>query len=141
MSHLISSPYLIGFEDIEHMLERLAKAGSDGYPPYNIERVHAADNMLRLRIVLAVAGFDIGELEITLERNRLIRRGAQNAQDDTRVFLHRGIAARQFQKQFVLADGMEISGAMLKNGLLTVELERPVPVEVARKIAIRSEDG
>ena len=136
MSRLLSNSCLVGLEDVEEMLDRLSRSGTDGYPPYNIERVHDDDSTLRLRIVLAVAGFDIADLEVTLERSRLVIRGAQKAQDEGRIFLHRGIAARQFQKTFVLADGMQISGAVLKNGLLSVLLERPLATGPARRIAI-----
>ena len=121
-----SSPLLLGFDAVEKTLERLAKNG-DSYPPYNIERIRAADGTAeRLRITLAVAGFADCDLEVLTEENQLIVRGRQN--DDTeREYLHRGIAARQFQRTFVLADGMRVAGAELKNGLLAVDLERPEP--------------
>ena len=119
-----SSPLLLGFDAVEKTLERLAKNG-DSYPPYNIERIRAADGTAeRLRITLAVAGFADCDLEVLTEENQLIVRGRQN--DDTeREYLHRGIAARQFQRTFVLADGMRVAGAELKNGLLAIDLERP----------------
>ena len=121
-----SSPLLLGFDAVEKTLERLAKNG-DSYPPYNIERIRAADGSAeRLRITLAVAGFADCDLEVLTEENQLIVRGRQN--DDTeREYLHRGIAARQFQRTFVLADGMRVAGAELKNGLLAVDLDRPEP--------------
>lgn len=136
----LSSPFLLGFDDIERALDRVAKAASDGYPPYNIERV-ARDEMGpdRLRITLAVAGFSREELEITLEESQLVIRGRQQ-DDKTRQYLHRGIAARQFQRAFLLADGMEVLGAELKNGLLSVDLARPEPERIIRKIDISARD-
>lgn len=138
-----SSPLLLGFDAIEKTLERVAKNG-DGYPPYNIERLRAG-NMEgdaagdRLRITLAVAGFAEADLEVTLEDSELVVRGRQN--DDTeREFLHRGIAARQFQRVFVLADGMRVTGAELKNGLLAIDLDRPEPDRLVRKINISVKD-
>ena len=134
-----SSPLLLGFDAVEKTLERLAKNG-DSYPPYNIERIRAADGTAeRLRITLAVAGFADCDLEVLTEENQLIVRGRQN--DDTeREYLHRGIAARQFQRTFVLADGMRVAGAELKNGLLAIDLERPEPERLVRKINISVKD-
>jgi HSP20 family molecular chaperone IbpA len=134
-----SSPLLLGFDAVEQTLERLAKNG-DSYPPYNIERIRAADGTAeRLRITLAVAGFADCDLEVLTEENQLIVRGRQN--DDTeREYLHRGIAARQFQRTFVLADGMRVAGAELKNGLLAVDLERPEAERLVRKINISVKD-
>jgi HSP20 family molecular chaperone IbpA len=134
-----SSPLLLGFDAVEKTLERLAKNG-DSYPPYNIERIRAADGSAeRLRITLAVAGFADCDLEVLTEENQLIVRGRQN--DDTeREYLHRGIAARQFQRTFVLADGMRVAGAELKNGLLAVDLERPEQERLVRKINISVKD-
>ena len=134
-----SSPLLLGFDAVEKTLERLAKNG-DSYPPYNIERIRAADGTAeRLRITLAVAGFADCDLEVLTEENQLIVRGRQN--DDTeREYLHRGIAARQFQRTFVLADGLRVAGAELKNGLLAVDLERPEPERLVRKINISVKD-
>jgi HSP20 family molecular chaperone IbpA len=131
----LSSPFLIGFDEIERALDRVAKA-ADGYPPYNIERL-AKDNRSpeRLRITLAVAGFTLDQLEVTVEENQLVIRGRQT-EDKSRQYLHRGIAARQFQRTFVLADGMEVLGADLKNGLLSVDLARPEPERVVRAISI-----
>ncbi len=128
-----NSPFLLGFEHLERLLERTAKAAGDGYPPYNIEE--AGDE--RLRITLAVAGFSPAELSVTLEDNQLVIRGKQSEPAD-RTFLHRGIAARQFQRAFVLADGIEVSDARLENGLLSVELTRPRQEPSIRTIAIRS---
>ncbi len=134
-----SSPLLLGFDAIEKTLERVAKNG-DGYPPYNIERVRGLDGGGdRLRITLAVAGFDEADLEITVEDSELVVRGRQS--DDTeREFLHRGIAARQFQRIFLLADGMRVSEAELKNGLLSIDLDRPEPERTVRKINISVKD-
>ncbi len=134
-----SSPLLLGFDAIEKTLERVAKNG-DGYPPYNIERLRSGEaNSDRLRITLAVAGFAEADLEVTLEGGELVVRGRQN-DDAEREFLHRGIAARQFQRVFVLADGMRVSGAELKNGLLAIDLDRPEPERLVRKINISVKD-
>ena len=131
----LSSPFLLGFDDIERLLDRVAK-GADGYPPYNIERVaRDGNNPERLRITLALAGFTRDQLDVTVEENQLVIRGRQQ-DDKTRHYLHRGIAARQFQRTFVLADGMEVMGADLKHGLLSVDLVRPQPERIIRSIAI-----
>jgi HSP20 family molecular chaperone IbpA len=131
----LSSPFLIGFDQIERALDRVAK-GADGYPPYNIERLSPdQDNPERLRITLAVAGFTRDQLEVTVEENELIIRGRQQ-EDKARQYLHRGIAARQFQRVFVLADGMQVQGADLKNGLLSIDLARPEPARVVKAIRI-----
>ena len=134
-----SSPLLLGFDTMEKTLERLAKTG-DSYPPYNIERLKGGEGKAdRLRITLAVAGFSETDLEVTTEENQLVVRGRQT--DDTeREFLHRGIASRQFQRSFVLADGMRVIGAELKNGLLAIDLERPEPERLVRKINISVKD-
>ncbi|MBZ0163190.1 MAG: Hsp20 family protein [Notoacmeibacter sp.] len=130
-----SSPLLLGFDAMEKTIERIAKNG-DGYPPYNIERIRSEDDgKLTLRITLAVAGFAESDLEVTTEENQLVIRGKQ-AEDDAREYLHRGIAARQFQRAFVLADGMQVTGARLKNGLLSIDLDRPRPERLVRKIDI-----
>ena len=131
----LSSPFLIGFDQIERALDRVAK-GADGYPPYNIERLAPDErNPERLRITLAVAGFTLDQLEVTIEENELVIRGRQQ-DDKSRQYLHRGIAARQFQRVFVLADGMEVQGADLRNGLLTIDLARPEPARAVRTIQI-----
>ena len=127
-----SHPYLLGFEQLDRLVERTAKAGNDGYPPYNIEQRGETS----YRITLAVAGFGDADLAITLENNQLVIRGRQSDEGDDRVFLHRGIAARQFQRSFVLADGVEVSGAELENGLLHVDLSRAQPQTIVRTIAI-----
>ena len=132
----LSSPFLIGFDQIERALDRVAKA-ADGYPPYNIERL-APDEKLpeRLRITLAVAGFTLDQLEVTVEEKELVIRGRQQ-DDKSRQYLHRGIAARQFQRTFVLADGMEVLGADLRNGLLSIDLARPEPTRAIRTVSIK----
>jgi len=131
----LSSPFLLGFDEIERALDRVAKA-SDGYPPYNIERISRENGKPeRLRITLAVAGFNRDELDVCVEESQLVIRGRQQ-DDKTRQYLHRGIAARQFQRTFVLADGMEVLAADLKNGLLSIDLVRPEPERVVRTIAI-----
>jgi HSP20 family molecular chaperone IbpA len=131
----LSSPFLLGFDEIERALDRVAKA-ADGYPPYNIERLARENGKPeRLLITLAVAGFTRDQLEVTVEENQLVIRGRQQ-DDKTRQYLHRGIAARQFQRTFVLAEGMEVTGADLKNGLLSIELARPEPERVVKAIAI-----
>jgi HSP20 family molecular chaperone IbpA len=132
---LLSSPFLLGFDEIERALDRVAKA-ADGYPPYNIERIVGENGRPeRLRITLAVAGFTRDELDITVEENQLAIRGRQH-EEQTRQYLHRGIAARQFQRTFVLADGIEVLGADLKNGLLSIDLARPEAERVVKTIAI-----
>ena len=135
----LSSPFLLGFDEIERALDRVAKA-ADGYPPYNIERIASNGSApTRLLITLAVAGFDPNEIEVTLEENELTVSGRRQ-EDAERDFLHRGIAARQFQRTFVLADGMEVRGADLKDGLLSIELTRPEPQRTVRRISITSRD-
>lgn len=127
-----SHPFLLGFDQLERLVERTAKAGNEGYPPYNIERLGES----AFRITLAVAGFSEDDLSITLENQQLTIRGRQTDEDGARVFLHRGIAARQFQRSFVLADGVEVSGADLEHGLLHVELTRATPDSVVQTIEI-----
>jgi HSP20 family molecular chaperone IbpA len=130
-------PYLLGFDEIEQALDRVAKAAGDGYPPYNIERLTRTErDPERLRITLAVAGFTRDQLEVTLEESQLVIRGRQTDDSEGRVFLHRGIAARQFQRAFVLAEGIEVEGAWLDNGLLHVELRRPQPEVRVKRIEI-----
>jgi HSP20 family molecular chaperone IbpA len=134
-----SSPLLLGFEDIERLLDRVSKT-ADGYPPYNIERIAAnGAKPARVRITLAVAGFGRDDIEVTIEENELTVSGRQK-EDGGRDYLHRGIAARQFQRTFVLADGMEATGADLKDGLLSIELVRPEPERTIRRISITSGD-
>jgi len=128
-----NSPFLLGFDHLERLLERTAKSAGDGYPPYNIEQ--SGDE--KLRITLAVAGFTSEELNVTVEDRQLVIRGKQSDAAD-KNFLHRGIAARQFQRAFVLAEGIEVTGATLENGLLSIELARPKPDTIVRTIEIRT---
>ena len=131
-----SSPFLLGFDDLERLLDRASKTGGDGYPPYNIEREPPRQGEPeRISISLAVAGFSRDELDVTVEENQLYIRGKQT-DDDSKTYLHRGIAARQFQRVFVLADGMLVRNANLANGLLSIDLERPEPDKVVRRIEI-----
>lgn len=133
---MLSSPLLLGFEELERMIDRAGKGANDGYPPYNIERVMKEDGRAEiLRITLAVAGFTRDQLEITVEDSQLTIRGKQQ-DDKSREFLYRGIAARQFQRTFVLADGIEIRGADLNNGLLAIDLVRHEPERLIRRIEI-----
>jgi HSP20 family molecular chaperone IbpA len=127
-----SHPYLLGFEQLDRLVERTAKSGNDGYPPYNIEQ----RGETAYRITLAVAGFAEADLAITLESNQLVIRGRQADDTGDRTFLHRGIAARQFQRSFVLADGVEVTGATLENGLLHIDLARVEPETVVQTIRI-----
>ena len=129
---LFNSPLLLGFDQFEEALERVSKAAADGYPPYNIEQI-GEDG---LRITLAVAGFAESDLGIQLEDNQLVIRGKQAEDDKERVYLHRGIAARQFQRSFILADGIEVVRAYLDSGLLQVELQRPPTASRVRTIKI-----
>ncbi|MDR9483837.1 MULTISPECIES: Hsp20 family protein [Sediminimonas] len=128
-----SHPYLLGFEQLERLLERNAKSGNEGYPPFNIEQT--SDDTYR--ITLAVAGFAEEDLSITVEDRQLVIRGRQRDDGEDRVFLHRGIAARQFQRSFVLADGVEVGQAVMENGLLHVDLSRARPDTVVQTIQIR----
>lgn len=128
-----SHPYMLGFEDLERLLERNAKSGNEGYPPFNIEQT----SQNSYRITLAVAGFAEDDLAITLEDRQLVIRGRQRDDNDGRIFLHRGIAARQFQRSFVLADGVEVGEAIMENGLLHVDLTRAEPEAVVQRINIR----
>ena len=131
-----SSPLLLGFDEIERALEHVSRAASDGYPPYNIERTAAVNGEPpRIRIVLAVAGFSRDEIDISVDDSELIILGKQT-EDGDRDYLHRGIAARQFKRTFVLADGMDVTGADLKDGLLSIDLVRPEPDRKVRKIEI-----
>jgi HSP20 family molecular chaperone IbpA len=142
---LFNSPLLLGFDHFEQALERVSKAAADGYPPYNIEQCGADD----LRITLAVAGFAEGDLSVQLEDNQLVVRGKQAEDDAKRVYLHRGIAARQFQRSFILAEGIEVVRAYMDNGLLHIELRRPpvesrvrtVKIDAGPRRAARRSDG
>lgn len=133
----LNSPFMLGFEHFEQTLDRISKAAGDGYPPYNIEQT-GQDG---LRITLAVAGFTMNDLSVEVADNQLVIRGRHNEEDGDRIFLHRGIASRQFQRSFVLADGIEVAGASLDNGLLSIDLNRPKPETVVRTIKIDGPDS
>lgn len=136
----LGSPLLLGFDEIERAFERVTRSASDGYPPYNIERVAAVGGTPELlRITLAVAGFTRDQLEVAVEDGQLVIKGRQ-VDDKERLYLHRGIAARQFQRVFLLADGMQVAGADLVNGLLSVDLHRPEPQRKGRRIDITVRD-
>jgi HSP20 family molecular chaperone IbpA len=130
---LFNNPLLLGFDQFERTLDRIAKSSAEGYPPYNIEQVD--EN--QLRITLAVAGFSADDLSVQVEDNQLVIRG-KHAEESERIYLHRGIAARQFQRSFVLADGMEVTGASLDNGLLNIDLKRPLAETRIQKVDIRT---
>jgi HSP20 family molecular chaperone IbpA len=130
-------PFLLGFEQLERLVERTAKSGNDGYPPYNIEQTSDRS----YRITLAVAGFAEDDLVITVEDKQLVIRGRQKDDSEGRVFLHRGIAARQFQRSFVLADGVDVGEAVMANGLLHIDLTRRVPDTVVQNVRIRRNEG
>ena len=133
---LFDSPLFLGFDEIEQTFDRLKKSATEGYPPYNIEQI--GDN--GLRITVAVAGFTMDDLDVQIENKQLMISGKRtpSAQDSERVFLHRGIATRQFQRSFILADGIEIKGAWMDNGLLNVDMERIEPKSNAKKIEIQA---
>jgi HSP20 family molecular chaperone IbpA len=128
---LFDSPLLLGFDHFERVLDRVSKNSGDGYPPYNVEQL--SEN--RLRITLAVAGFAADDLDIQVQDNQLVIRGRQKDEPEA-VYLHRGIAARQFQRSFVLAEGIEVTGADLDKGLLRIDLERPLNEPQVRKVPI-----
>ena len=129
---LFNSPFLLGFDQFERTVDRISKLSSDSYPPYNIEQI---SNKI-LRITVAVAGFQKDELDISLEGNQLLIRGCSKDTDSERIFIHRGIATRQFQRNFVLADGIKVDGASMENGLLFIDLLQPVSHEESKKIEI-----
>lgn len=133
---MFSAPFLLGFDTLEERVDRLAKA-ADGYPPYNIERLVDADGGEKFLVSIAVAGFARGDLDVIAEDNQLLVRGRQK-EESTKEYLHRGIAARQFQRNFLLADGVVVKEAELANGMLVVTLERPKAEKIARIIEIRS---
>jgi HSP20 family molecular chaperone IbpA len=130
---LFNSPLLLGFDHFERVIDRVNKAAADGYPPYNVEQT--GENSLR--ITLAVAGFSMADLAVQIEDNQLVVRGRQ-VDDKDRIYLHRGIAARQFQRSFVLADGIEVAGAWLDNGLLNIDLVRRVVEPMVRTVEIKN---
>ncbi|MAQ71309.1 MAG: heat-shock protein Hsp20 [Alphaproteobacteria bacterium] len=133
---LFDSPLFLGFDHFEQTFDRLKKTGGEGYPPYNIEQIGDEG----LRITLAVAGFTMDDLDVQVEHNQLVIRGKQD-DDREKIYLHRGIAARQFQRAFVLADGIEVRDAYLDNGLLHIDMERVVPESQARKIEIKAKNN
>lgn len=135
---LFDSPLFLGFDHFEETFDRLRKTASEGYPPYNIEQLGESE----LRISLAVAGFTMDDLDVEVEQNQLTIRGKQEDDPaDERIFIHRGIAARQFQRSFVLADGIEVDGAHMDNGLLHIDLKRYIPESKAKKIAIKDNNS
>ena len=136
----LGSPFLLGFDDIERALEKAPKSPSDGYPPYNVEKIlRDGSRSERLRLTLAVAGFAREQIEIVEEESQLSIRGRQE-EDRSRDYLHRGIAARQFQRNFLLAEGMHVLGADLIDGLLTIEIAKPEPERFAKRIEINARD-
>ncbi len=128
-----NSPLMLGFDHLERLVDSVAKSSADGYPPYNIEQL----DVNSIRITLAVAGFARRDLDVQLEDNQLLIRGRQPDEQEDRVFLHRGIAGRQFQRRFVLAEGLEVTAANMENGLLHIDLERPQPITRTRTIDIQ----
>ena len=132
-----NSPLMLGFDHFERLLDQASKMSAEGYPPYNIEQTGEHS----LRITLAVAGFTLDDLSVTIEDNQLVVRGRNNEDDSDRIYLHRGIAARQFQRSFVLAEGIEVKGSTIDNGLLHVDLEREVQEPEVRTIKIEKPTG
>ena len=130
---VFNSPFLLGFEQFERTIDRISKLSTESYPPYNIEQI--SSNLLR--ITIAVAGFEKKDLEINLEGNQLQIKGFKKEENNERIFLHRGIATRQFQRNFVLAEGIEVEGASMENGLLSVDLSQPINTEESKKIEIK----
>ena len=128
-------PHMLGFEQLEQLLERTAKSSNEGYPPFNIEQTSDRS----FRISLATAGFSQADLSITLENRQLVIQGKKNQETDKRIFLHRGIATRQFQRSFVLADGVEVGEAFMENGLLHIDLLQNIPNNVIQKIDIKTD--
>jgi len=133
---VFNSPLLLGFDHFEEVLDRVSKSSAEGYPPYNIEQIGESS----LRITLAVAGFTAEDLSVTVEDAQLVVRGRQSEEENGRIFLHRGIAARQFQRSFVLAEGIEVVGSALESGLLHIDLHRPIPEPQVKTIKIESGD-
>ena len=135
--NMFNSPRLLGFDQIERILDQASKTKAEGYPPYNIEQIDAN----HIRISIAVAGFAQEDLSVTTEDNQLIIRGCQNEDERDRVFIHRGIASRQFQRSFILAEGIEVDGADMDRGLLHIDLVRPMPQPTVTQIKIGSRPG
>ena len=129
---LFNSPFLLGFDQFERTIDRISKLSSDSYPPYNIEQI----SDMVLRITIAVAGFEKKELDISLEGNQLLIRGSRSEPDGDRIFIHRGIATRQFQRRFIIAEGIEVNGASIENGLLNIDLSQPISQEKSKTIEI-----
>jgi HSP20 family molecular chaperone IbpA len=135
---LFDSPFLLGFDQFERAIDRASRASSEGYPPYNIEQI----GDIHLRITVAVAGFTMSDLSVHIEHNQLVIRGRRQNEDDTgRVFLHRGIATRQFQRAFILSEDIEVVGAVIDNGLLNIDLKRNIPETTIQVIPIRAAGG
>ena len=135
---LFDSPYLLGFEHTRALIERAAKASGEGYPPYNVQAREGAQGETGVRITLAVAGFASDQLSVTVEDRQLTVAGRKDVDGEERSFLHRGIAARNFSRTFVLADGMEVDAASVEHGLLHIDVVRPEPARVVKSIPIRS---
>ncbi len=133
---IFSSPFMLGFDEIERTLDKIARSGTDSYPPYNIEQFDED----KFRIVIAVAGFTMDDLSVQIEQNQLVIRGKREKQkgDDETIYIHRGIATRQFHRSFVLADDIEVAGAELENGLLSIYLKRLLPDITIQKIEIKN---
>tara|TARA_B100001027_G_C16235269_1_gene316680 strand:- start:660 stop:1130 length:471 start_codon:yes stop_codon:yes gene_type:complete len=129
---LFNSPFLLGFDQVERTIDRISKLSTDAYPPYNIEQI--SENILR--ITIAVAGFEKNELKVNLEGNQLIIRGGKSESDTDKIFIHRGIATRQFQRRFIIAEGIEVNGASIENGLLNIDLSQPISQEKSKTIEI-----
>ena len=134
---VFNSPFLLGFEQFERTIDRISKLSSDSYPPYNIEQLSAS----LLRITIAVAGFEKKDLEISLEGNQLQIRGSKSDEDGDKIYIHRGIATRQFQRNFILADGIEVEEASMDNGLLFIDLSQPISNEESKKIEIKDKNN
>ena len=129
-----NSPLLLGFDHFERLIDQASKMSAEGYPPYNIEQIGEE----HLRITLAVAGFTMADLDVSIEDNQLVIRGRQTDDDNSKIYLHRGIAGRQFQRSFVLAEGIEVTAAKLQDGLLHIDLSRPIPEPQVKKIKIEN---
>ncbi len=134
---LFDNPFLLGFDEFERAIDRVSRSASDSYPPYNIEQVGDND----IRISIAVAGFDMDDLNVQLEHNQLIIRGKKQPDDEERIFVHRGIATRQFQRSFVLSDDIEVTGASMDNGLLNIDLHRLVSETTIQNIKIEKSNN
>ena len=134
---VFNSPFLLGFDQFERTIDRISKLSSDSYPPYNIEQISPNS----LRITVAVAGFNKKDLDISLEGNQLQIRGSRDDSDSERIFIHRGIATRQFQRNFILAEGIEVKEASMDNGLLSIDLTQPINNEESKKIEIKDKNN